>query len=82
MHRKFIGFEMNLNFELLVVDEEYLLLQYLVAFGAKRLVILGKELPVQFFLASMTSETLLVVNLSKCCAAIISQIPFAVVTTF
>lgn len=59
-----------------------LLLISLVAFGAKRLVILGKELPVQFFLASMTSETLLVVNLSKCCAAIISQIPFAVVTTF
>jgi len=48
-----------------------LLLIGLVTFSTVGIVIFRKELPIQLLLTSMTSEALLVVNFTKCGAAIV-----------
>jgi len=57
------------------------LLVGLVAVCAIGLLIFREELPIKFLLASVTPEAFLVEDLAKCGAAILCQLPLAVITT-
>lgn len=56
-----------------------LLLTSLVAFGTKSVFILREELPIEFFLTTVTAEAILVENLPKSSATIIRKIALAVI---
>lgn len=57
------------------------LLVGLVAVCAIGLLIFGEELAIKFLLASVTPEAFLVEDLAKCGAAILCELPLAVITT-
>lgn len=57
------------------------LLVGLVAIGAIGLLIFGEEFSIKFLLASVTPEAFFVEDLAKCGAAILCQLPLAVITT-
>lgn len=54
----------------------------LVALGTESVLILRVELPIQSLSASMAPEALLVVNLAKGSAALLSEVSLAVVALF
>ena len=54
---------------------------YLVTFSTVGILIFRKELPIQLLLAAVTSKAVLVVHLTKSCAAIVSKVSLAVVAT-
>ena len=54
---------------------------HLVALGAVGVLVLAEELAVQPLLAAVAAEALLVENLPECGAAVLSQLPPAVVAT-
>ena len=56
-------------------------LYHLVALGAVGVLVLAEELAVQPLLAAVAAEALLVENLPECGAAVLSQLPPAVVAT-
>jgi len=65
----------------LLLADAALLLARLVTFSAVGIVILRKELPIQLLLASVTSEALLVEDLTKGSTAVICEVPLAVIAT-